>query len=75
MSSTEFSDVFTFTHRVEGGNFQFLTISTAESESITLTPEHYIYANGKLVTARSIVPGDSLQLANGTNVSVVDISR
>ena len=53
---TSFSPVFMFTHRVADVVAEFVTLSTDVGTSVTLTPGHYIYANGQMVAARQVMP-------------------
>lgn len=65
------SDVFFFGHRSPAAlsNFVHITAEKLDSE-LRLSPGHYIYANGKLVTARSIKVGDILETADGQGAAV-----
>jgi hypothetical protein len=71
-----FSDVFLFTHKLERATAGFVFILTASGHSLSLTPGHYIYANGAtLVPAASVQVGDELTLASGALSPVVSISE
>jgi Hint module len=62
----EFSAVFMFTHKLPAARANFVTLSTASGEAITLTPGHYLQtAAGGLVAAGAVCVGDDLVLANG----------
>lgn len=53
------SEVFMFSHRTIQTKSLFISLQTNNS-MVSLTPDHYIYANGKLVVARQIQVGDML---------------
>lgn len=67
----ETSAIFMFTHKQVEAQARFVTIETEAGESVTLTPGHYIYASGKLVTAASVVVGNTLTIETGANSAVV----
>jgi uncharacterized protein YjbI with pentapeptide repeats len=68
------SEVFFFGHRSAKDMAPFVHIKTsADAPELRLSPGHYLYANGKLVTARSIVVGDKLETVNGRAVTVTSI--
>jgi Hint module len=70
-----FSDVFLFTHKIQRATAAFVFIRTTSDHSISMTPGHYIYANGtSLVPAASVQVGDKLTLASGAFSEVVSIS-
>ena len=73
VSDTLFSEVFMFTHRIHDALTPFVTISTVDSKSISLTHGHYIYANGKLVAACTVREGDYVENAKGENVQVTRV--
>lgn len=70
-----FSDVFMFTHRSEHVHARFVRLVTASGASLTLTPSHYLYANGQLVAAGSVRIGDTLVLANGATSNIATIEN
>lgn len=70
---TEFSRVFMFTHKLTDASFRFVALSTASGASLSLTPGHYLYVNGALAAARSVVVGDQLTLATGALDVVVAV--
>jgi hypothetical protein len=70
-----FSDVFLFTHKIQSATAAFVFIQTTSEHSISMTPGHYVYANGtSLVPAASVRVGDELTLASGARSTVVSIS-
>ena len=68
-----FSDVFMFTHKLSGGEFEFVKISAGSSQ-VTLTKGHYLYVNGKLAAAKTVKVGDHVELYNGEAITVSAIS-
>lgn len=73
-----YSDVFMFTHKMPDVMHEFVTIRVGSVEkvvaSVTLTHGHFLYVNGKLTAAGSVVVGDELELVSGERGAVVDIS-
>lgn len=71
------SDVFLFTHRIDDQSAEYVALTHAASSRPTrLSPDHYIYCNGKLQTAGSVRVGDRLRGADGEdNVLVTDVRR
>lgn len=69
-----FSEVFMFTHKLADVESNFVRIQTADGQRLSLTPGHYIYINGALATAKSVVVGDVVELASGLTSSVSRIS-
>lgn len=68
------SEVFFFGHRSPSHLTSFVHIqTTSNAKELRLSPGHYLYANGKLVTARSIVVGDKLETGDSQAVSVTSI--
>lgn len=66
----QFSRVFMFTHRLAATTHSFVRLTTASGAAITLTPGHYIYANGALAAASSVCVGDVLVLDSGQSDAV-----
>lgn len=61
-----FSRVYLFAHRLGGGTYDFLELTTADAArpSLTLSAGHLVYlADGRRVAAARVVPGDRLQPA------------
>lgn len=50
-----------------------LRIATATGHGMTITPDHYLFANGRLATAKSVRVGDKLELIVGKLSPVVAI--
>jgi protocatechuate 3,4-dioxygenase beta subunit len=70
-----YSDVFAFTHRVAGVVSEFVTLTVESGERVSLTPGHYIYANGALVDAGAVRVGDELVREGGGCSVVVAVGR
>eukprot|EP00173_Palmaria_palmata_P000965 Plantae.Rhodophyta-Palmaria_palmata.ctg14979.p1 GENE.Plantae.Rhodophyta-Palmaria_palmata.ctg14979~~Plantae.Rhodophyta-Palmaria_palmata.ctg14979.p1 ORF type:complete len:151 (+),score=17.94 Plantae.Rhodophyta-Palmaria_palmata.ctg14979:2-454(+) len=70
----QFSRVFMFTHKMADAKNMFVTLNTAAGAQITLTPGHYLYANGALVAAKTVVAGDELTLGNGQVTQVTSVA-
>lgn len=67
------SPVFLFTHRQLTGEHEFVRLDTASGHFITLSAGHYLYANGVLATADTVVVGDVLMTLGGAS-DVVRVS-
>lgn len=65
VSTEEFSPVFLFTHRSSTRRSLFRELTTASGHVLTLSPGHYVYANGKLVAGRAVRKGDMLKTVAG----------
>lgn len=70
-----FSEVFMFTHKLSRGLYRFLEISLKSGDSITVTPGHYIYVNGYLTAAKVAVIGDTLELDDGSQSTIVAVRQ
>ncbi|OSX71168.1 hypothetical protein BU14_0582s0004 [Porphyra umbilicalis] len=60
------SRVYMFAHRLAGGTYDFVQLTTSDgaAPTLTLSPGHLVYlADGRLVAAADVVPGDGLQRA------------
>lgn len=75
VGAREYSPVFCFTHKTADVQSWFVKIETQTGHAISLTPGHYIYANGVLVAAGEVRVGDVLQLGDGTTSVVKRIGR
>lgn len=64
-SDKKFSSIYHFSHKILDGARQFVRLTTVSGHSITLSPSHYLYANGRLVAARRVVKGDVLRTLEG----------
>lgn len=75
VSAKDHSKVFTFSHRDHiVPDADFIRIVAADgAATVTLSPGHYIYANGDLVAAHAVRVGDELELADGTSSAVVSV--
>ena len=54
---------------------ELLTIETSDGSAVSLTPEHALFADGKLVAASAVRVGSALRGASGAPVGVVSISQ
>ncbi len=61
----EFSEVYLFTHKDPSAVATFVTIVTSANHTLSLTPGHYVYVNGKLKAAGVVEVGDVLEDSNG----------
>lgn len=73
----EHSDVFFFGHRSSEQTSEFVSIQHAGSDrSLRISPNHYLYVDGKLRTARSVRPGHRLRGADGEDtLFVLNVKR
>lgn len=67
------SQVFLFTHRQLEGLHEFVRVEAASGHVITLSANHYVYANGKLTAGDSVKIGDVLTTTDGPS-KVVKLS-
>ena len=61
-------------HRIPSILVEFLNITHVYGE-LLITEGHYMYANGKMLTARSVKVGDFIPLINGTMSQVISIGK
>lgn len=72
---SDFSTVFTFTHKISDGvKREFWKLQVESGDSVSVTTGHYIAVNGALQTAESVKVGDFLTLASGEKSAVTAIS-
>ncbi|KAA8498291.1 Transmembrane protease serine 9 [Porphyridium purpureum] len=75
VSSEAFSPVvFWGHHDAESVHSDFVRIQL-EHHSLTVTSGHLVYANGKLVVAGSVQPGDIMITGTGESASVLSVRR
>eukprot|EP00168_Porphyra_purpurea_P015480 TRINITY_DN477_c0_g1_i1.p3 TRINITY_DN477_c0_g1~~TRINITY_DN477_c0_g1_i1.p3 ORF type:complete len:159 (-),score=58.45 TRINITY_DN477_c0_g1_i1:551-958(-) len=70
--------VFLFTHAAPPSPAEvwaYVRLTTASGRSLTVTPSHYIYANGRRVPAGAVGVGDSLDGAEGACHPVTAVRR
>lgn len=68
------SRVFAFTHRDEEYVGPFVEITFANRvRALTLSPGHYVFANGALTAASAVAVGDSLPGADGSSALVTRV--
>lgn len=68
------SPVFLFTHRTLNREQWFYRISTASGHAVSITGNHYLYVNGRLVAAHAVQVGNVLRTASGQS-AVVKVER
>jgi len=71
----EFSDVFMFSHRLADSNTEYVHIRSVQGHSLMLTPNHYLYVNGKLAIASTVTAGDHVTTKDGAKVAVASVAR
>lgn len=69
VDTNKYSEVYMFSHRMGDARSLFSHIKTAAS-TITMSPDHYLYVNGRLATASTVVAGDHVQGADGAMLLV-----
>lgn len=69
-----YSPVYMFSHKLSTGQHDFVRISTASWASLRLTPGHILLVNGALAAAKSVVPGDAVQMATGRSAVVTSVT-
>jgi hypothetical protein len=76
VSATEFSDVFLFTHQLRSSKLRlFVEIEGSSGARLQLTPGHYVYVSGELMTAASVSVGDEIELASGSIDVVIRVGK
>jgi len=73
VNSNTFSDVYMFSHRLSAIRAEFVRIATS-TNTIMLTPNHYLYVNGKLAIASTVKVGDQLTTRSGLSTVVTSVS-
>lgn len=66
-----YSEVFMFSHRYPKGTNEFIQLHTQMGTYLVLSTGHYLYVNGTLATAGSVMVGDCLETGTGA-VDCVD---
>jgi len=72
---SSYSEVFTFTHKITEGFFEFVQLSTQSGHTLRLSPTHLIYLNGKLTAARNAKLYDKVVIYDGSSSSIQSIER
>lgn len=75
VGACKFSQVVLFTHRDELAVTTHVQISTASGKTLTLSPGHYLRANGELVAAEKVRVGDHLLGEHSTSEKVILITQ
>ena len=64
----EHSDVYFFGHKAEEQMGQFVSLHTTGTvKPLLITPNHYLYVNGRLATADTVMVGDMLRAKDGSD--------
>ena len=69
-----YSDVYMFSHKLAAARAEFVRISTAGGLSLSLTANHYLYANERLAVASTVKVGDKVKTATGEADEVTGVS-
>ncbi|OSX80526.1 hypothetical protein BU14_0051s0046 [Porphyra umbilicalis] len=72
-----FSPVYFFSHKdppSATAAYTYVTLTTAAGAAVTLTPGHYVYANGVRVAAGAVPVGATLTLASGAPSPVTGVT-
>lgn len=72
VSHDSHSDVYFFGHRLKSEVLQYTQLGYADdTKSLRISPEHYLYVNGRLQTASSVRVGDRLRSVDGIDSLIV----
>ena len=71
--SGTYSDVYMFSHRLSATRSEFVRIVAGQNE-LMLTPNHYLYVNGKLAVASTVKVGDKVKGKDGAALTVTSVS-
>lgn len=69
------SKIFAFTHRERSGAHPYVEISFPNGMSLTLSENHYTYADGRLVSAGEVQLGQKMTSGTGETLTVWDVRR
>lgn len=72
-SGGTYSPVFMFGHRDTRTWMKVVEIRTSHSNTVRLSPGHYLYVNGGLKPAERVTEGDRLTTDNGKSVTVTKV--
>jgi len=67
----KYEPVYSFGHYHETATADFVKVQSSSKESLTLTPNHLVYANGSPVRADQVKKGDRLSSGTVSKTSVV----
>lgn len=73
VNGNKFSDVILFTHRSRNTVHNFVQVATSAGMTLSLSPRHYIYANGRMVTADHLKIGDVLPRNSDSTMTVTNL--
>ncbi|CAN8077276.1 unnamed protein product [Agarophyton chilense] len=73
----EYSEVYFFSHNHADKQSDFVNIKTSlDDAALTLSPGHFMYANGALVEASRVVVGDKVSVSHDSKIAeVTQVSR
>lgn len=75
VGGSTFSDVYMFSHQDPTAESDFVRIGVSSSvAALRLTPDHYLYVNGKLAVAKTVRVGDTVTLASGESAAVTSVA-
>ncbi|KAK1863332.1 hypothetical protein I4F81_005890 [Pyropia yezoensis] len=71
------SPVYFFSHKVPAGGaaHAYVTLTTASGAALTLTPGHYVMADGVATAAGTVAVGQTLTTASGERSAVTAVGR
>jgi hypothetical protein len=69
-----YSEVYMFSHRDADSVASFVNVTTTKGE-LLLTPNHYLYVNGRLVVAGLVKKGDHVVDEAGNTLVVTNVTR
>ena len=70
----ECSEVYLFTHALPTAEANFLTFTLESGITLSLTPCHYIYVNGTLMSAERAVVGDTVESTTSKSDRIKEIT-
>jgi hypothetical protein len=70
----ECSEVYLFTHALPTAEANFLTFTLESGITLSLTPCHYIYVNGTLMSAERAVVGDTVESTSSKSDRIKEIT-
>lgn len=68
------TQVFMWTHKMETGSFDFLSMKTASGKNLEASAGHFVEVNGDIMPAALVKAGDSLRAASGEMEVVSSVS-
>lgn len=74
VGENKYSEVYMFSHNDAGAVATFMKIETSANLTLLLTPDHYLYLNGKLVISKLAKVGDVVITRDGSEAEIVSVS-